>query len=325
MPIRRKGNRWEVRVGAGKRGARIEQRLPEGATRADALALEAALRRRAVEVATGRVRRLIDEAINEWVATSATQLKSWHTSLRYKVSVVQEFTAGRYLDELPKVAQAIRRAGVAADAKPATINRHLAVLRRVGNLAERWGWTDQPLGRRVEMMPGEQARHVYLTREQVRALMQAAEPVAADAILFAALTGLRRSELLRLTPAMIVHDAVVLDAQTKSGKPRIVPLPPEALRIARRRLPWQLTPATLRQSFERARRAAGLPHVQLRDLRHTFASWLAQDGANLTQVRDLLGHSSLAVTSRYSHLAREDLRRAVAGLRVGKRRGTKTA
>jgi integrase len=325
VSIRRKGNRWEVRLGAGKRGTLIEQRLPPGATYKDAKALEDALRRRQVEVASGRVRRLIDEAIDEWVATSAQNLKSWDKSLRYKVSVVKDYTAGRYLDELPAVAQEIRRAGLKADAAPATINRHLAVLRRVGNLAEKWGWTDQPLGRRVELLPGETQRHVYLTRDELRAFLAAAGPIAADAMLFAALTGLRRSEMMRLTPAMIVEGCVLLDAATKSGKPRVVPLPPEALRIARKRLPWQITPRQLRQAFEDARKAVQMPHVQLRDLRHTFASWLAQDGANLVQIRDLLGHSSLAVTSRYAHLARPDLRRAVAGLRVGKRAGKKRA
>jgi integrase len=138
-----------------------------------------------------------------------------------------------------------------------------------------------------------------------------------DAILFAALTGLRRGELLRLTPAMIVDGAVILDAQTKSGKPRIVPLPPEALRIAQERLPWNLTARVLRKDFDAARARAGLVHVQFRDLRHTYASWLAQSGKNLTMIRDLLGHANLAVTSRYSHLARPDLHQAVKGLRVG--------
>ena len=322
MAIRKKGNRWEVRIGAGVRGKRIEQRLPEGATRADALALEDALKRRRVELAAGRVRRLIDEALDEWIATSASGLKSWDRSMRYKVAVVREVTTGRYLNELPAVAQELRRQGMKGGAAPATINRHLAILRRVGNLAEKWGWVSEPIGRRVEMVGGEAQRHVYLTPAQVRELALAAGGEVGDAILFLSLTGLRRSELLRLTPAMLTGDCIVLDSQTKSGRPRIVPMPPEAVRIARRRVPWTLTESTLRQGFERAREALGLS-VRLHDLRHTYASWLVQSGQSLGAVRDLLGHSSLAVTSRYSHLAPEHLRAAVAGLRVGNGRGRK--
>lgn len=313
--IRRKGDRWEVRVRVGG-GARVEQRLPAGATYEDAVALKAALRRRQIDAQTGRIRRLIDEAIDEWIATSASTLKSWSKSLRYRVDIVREYTRGKYLDELPAVAQQIRRNGVAAGAAPATINRHLAVLRRVGNLAERWGWTDQPLGRRVEMLGGERARHVYLTTQQVRAIAAAAGGEAGDAITFAALTGLRKGELLRLTPANIVRGAVVLDANTKSGRPRVVPMPLQAARIAAKRVPWTLTPDSLRNAFERAREDVGLPDVRFHDLRHAYASWLVQSGQSLATVRDLLGHSSLAVTSRYSHLADQHLRAAVKKLRA---------
>lgn len=139
---------------------------------------------------------------------------------------------------------------------------------------------------------------------------------ARDLFLFAALTGLRRSEILRLTPEMIRGDLILLDAQTKSGRPRAVPMPPQAVEIAARRVPFTIGISLLHKVFNEARIAAGLPHVHLHDLRHTFASWLAQDGASMAALRDLLGHSSLAVTSRYAHLARPDLAQVVEKLRV---------
>jgi integrase len=48
---------------------------------------------------------------------------------------------------------------------------------------------------------------------------------------------------------------------------------------------------------------AGLEHARLHDLRHTYASWLLQGGASLSEVAEVMGHSSITVTSRYAHLA----------------------
>lgn len=221
MSIRRHGNRWEVRLRAGG-GRRIERTLPPGATRRDAEALEATLRRRIIDRATGQQpRRLISEALERWEETSARHLKSYPENLRYRIALVRQFSAGRHLDEIPEVAELLKAGAVRPTVdgrkplKPASINRYLAILRRVGNLAVKWGWIDVPVGKRVEMMPGETSRHIYLTVPQVQVLAGAAGPALQDVIMLAALTGLRRSELLRLTPASIVDGVILLDGEMR--------------------------------------------------------------------------------------------------------------
>lgn len=312
MPVRKRGDRWQVRVALGG-GRRLERTLPPGAKRADALALEARLGRQRVALATGQAEHTLDDAIDRWL-TDAQALKSWARDLRYRVGILRPYAAGRRLDELPAVADQIKKRGRQEGLSAAGINRYLSLLRRIGNLAERWGWTDLPLGRRVVLLPETSQRHVYLTAQEVGRLAAAADALTADAIWFAALTGLRRSEMLALRPEQVRDGLLLLDAHTKSGRPRGVPLPPEAARIARARLPWRVKYWELRDRFEAARTAAGLPHVHWHDLRHTYASWLAQGGQPLTAIRDLMGHSSLAVTNRYAHLAPEHLRAAVAAL-----------
>lgn len=256
------------------------------------------------------------EALNEWERSQAVHLRSYQRDLRYRIDVIRSRLRAETLDDLPRVAEALKRDGAASGSKPATINRLLAILRRVGNLAERWGWTDKPLGRRVTLLPGEQAREADLSAELVAQLATEAGGEAGDAIRCLYLTGMRCGELLGLQPEQVQRGAALLDARTKSGRGRVVPLPPQARLILKRRLPWSLTYRQLYDAWERARVALDVQHVRLHDLRHAYGSRLIREGAPATVVRDLLGHSSLAVTSRYAHAARPDLEVHAKRLRV---------
>ena len=70
-----------------------------------------------------------------------------------------------------------------------------------------------------------------------------------------------------------------------------------------------------RQAGGTLQRAADLPGVRIHDLRHSFASALAASGASLQLIGSLLGHSQIATTARYAHLADDARREAVE--RVG--------
>jgi len=54
--------------------------------------------------------------------------------------------------------------------------------------------------------------------------------------------------------------------------------------------------------------------VYFHTLRHTFASWLAQRGETLLTIKELLGHKTIAMTERYSHLIPDHKRQAVKGI-----------
>ncbi|MFH1292718.1 MAG: tyrosine-type recombinase/integrase, partial [Pseudomonadota bacterium] len=67
-------------------------------------------------------------------------------------------------------------------------------------------------------------------------------------------------------------------------------------------------------SFLTAVRRAGIKDFQFRDLRHTCASHMVMRGRNLKEVQELLGHTDMKMTLRYSHLSKEHMKESVNSL-----------
>jgi len=67
---------------------------------------------------------------------------------------------------------------------------------------------------------------------------------------------------------------------------------------------------TVMKVWTRLREKAGLPHLRLHDLRHSFASFLVNSGRTLYEVQQILGHSQSIVTERYAHLSTKTLQAA---------------
>jgi len=176
---------------------------------------------------------------------------------------------------------------------------------------------------RLEREP--QGRLRWLTPDEARALLEACRAQRparlADLVELALYTGLRQGELLGLTWTAVDRASGVLRVEvSKSGKRRLVPLngPADAV-LARLGGGEDLVFGTrswdaFRDHWEAAVEAAGLEDLRFHDTRHTFASWAMQRGASLPKLKDLLGHSSLAMVMRYAHLSPEHLRSAVARL-----------
>jgi integrase len=200
----------------------------------------------------------------------------------------------------------------------------------------------------------EHRRERYLSGEELDRLMGEVERHramgghwidSADQIELFVLVGCRRSELLGMEwsqlegldgarPTWVLPSRSTKEGQ-RTGRNKRLPLSEGAAAVLRRR--WDERNAggrvvRLRDDFvfrdgnSKAganrletdwyilRAAAGIEDVRIHDLRHSFASFAVAEGLSLEIIGKLLGHAKIATTQRYSHLADQPLRTAVAAV-----------
>jgi len=164
-----------------------------------------------------------------------------------------------------------------------------------------------------------------LTEEEEDRLLEASSEHLRTILVVALNTGMRRGEILNLKWNQIDLQAREIRVEkTKSGKPRIVDINSFLLdvltKLKNEHKDGQyvfLNPKTgkpykkLQTSFKGACRRAGIKGLRFHDLRHTFASRLIMRGVDLIRVKELLGHSSVKMTERYTHSNQEGRKKAV--------------
>lgn len=172
--------------------------------------------------------------------------------------------------------------------------------------------------------------HKYLTREQARAVVEAAGPWA-DLFLFAILAGLRGVEIRRLTWEFVdLHNRFFTLTRTKQKKPHLIPITDALLAILKKRQvlskgsefvwtnrqgnPWKSS--TFQNMWKPIFEKAGVPDKTFHCLRHTSASFALSSGCSLSTVKSLLGHSSQSQTERYAALVNDPKKEAIEKISV---------
>lgn len=205
---------------------------------------------------------------------------------------------------------------------PATINRYRVTLQGMLTWARKKrlmpkGWVNP--ANDTERLPEDNARTRYLSNGEYDRLLKAARvsywsklPLI---IQMAVTTGARKGTLLGLRWLDIDLDAGRAYAErTKNGSAFTLALLPQVVeelrRVKGKSDPDELVfcgrhpdrPMNFDKAWKNALANASIEGACFHSLRHTHASWLAQSGAPLLAIADSLGHKSLAMTKRYSHM-----------------------
>ena len=197
-----------------------------------------------------------------------------------------------------------------------TVRNRLALLKA----ACRWGWRKHALCEsdptvRMQLPEVRNERHVYASRRQMLQLARAADrPDVRAMIRTAFYSGMRLGEMMRVE----VADGVLHLADTKNGERRSIPAHPR-ISTCLRYLPLAAQKRTLQAAWARARRACGMTHLHLHDLRHSAASEMINAEVDLFTVGAVLGHKDPRSTQRYAHLTHGTLAAAVN--KIGRKTG----
>jgi len=218
----------------------------------------------------------------------------------------------------------------------ATVNRGVceplrAILRLAGEV---WGQTVHRIEWRRHFLREAQERVREATTEEEARLIAAMRGDYAPALRFAILSGCRRAEIVGLTWAKVDFFNREFTVTGKGERSRAIPMTqaiydllwgekdyhPTAVftYVAKRprdgAVRGERQPITMegfKTEWRRARKRAGVADFRFHDTRHTAATRIMRGSGNLKAAQQLLGHSSIATTSRYAHVTKNDLRAAM--------------
>lgn len=279
---------------------------------------------------------------------------------RYENHLKDRFE-GKYLDQispfdLERMKSEMLKAGLA----PKTVSHLLGLIRAMYNKAADWNLYQGPNPvRKVKMPVIQNARDRFLTFEEAEVLLrelkrnprvkkeyrELEDPRLHDITLLSLHTGARASEIFNLKGHDVdFQNGLITLRDTKNTETRHIPMTEAVREMLKRRIPQEPSGyvftdtkgAKIREvsnAFDRVVNRLGFNknvddsrrRVVFHTCRHTFASWLAIQGTPLYTIAKLMGHKSISMSERYSHLSpdhkKESIGRLEQSIIAGKERG----
>jgi integrase len=283
---------------------------------------------------------LFDDALDRYMdEVSAKKARSTHEREHRQAAALLRYLKSRKLSEITTADVANYRDSRSSEVGASTVRKDMALLSHLYTIA-RTEWNldvSNPVAkvRRPSPPPG---RLRFLKREEISALLEEAgksrRKWLREYIILQINTGMRPSEGAGIRWKQVDLDGRIITLDHTKTRPRRVPLTIQAVeslaaimpakscspgdyvfmgknpKMTYRRQPGQY----YRESFDAAVKRAGINDFHLHDLRHTAASHMVMSGLDIRTIADILGHSTLAMTMRYTHLLDQHKIKAVDSL-----------
>jgi integrase len=274
--------------------------------------------------------RMFSEFVKEtYLPWSESHKASYGDDVRI-TTMLTDFFKDKTLTEIkPVLIEQFKAQRRKADKALATINRELSVLSKIFTVAIRLEEAESNPCQNVERFTLDNQRVRYLTEEEEDRLFEAMgdDGLLKDVVTVALHTGMRRGEIFGLKWFDLDFERGVLQVRkTKTKLNRTVPMNARVREVLAQRPKSSVhvftSPRTrcrlvdLKKGFNEARSAAGIPDFQLRDLRHSCATRMSDCGEELVTIAEILGHTDIRMTKRYSHAMHERKRQALEKLAV---------
>lgn len=205
----------------------------------------------------------------------------------------------------------------------ATVNRFVAVIRQAFSKGIEWEWCETNPCKGISSMTEPPGVVRYLSDDERKALLvvtKELDPTLHLIVVLALSTGARRGEIMGLEWSDVhVKQGFATLRDTKNGETRAMPLTGLALNLLiehrdsdKRLLTDKLVfphpvdrtrPWNFEAVWRKAKKQGEIEDFRFHDLRHSAASYLAMGGASLAEIAEILGHKTLQMVKRYSHLS----------------------
>ncbi len=254
-------------------------------------------------------------------------LEWWEKEIgAYYLSAIDNIMLTEYRDKLSKEKCLIPRKGMSPKLSTktrsnATVNRYMASLSTVFSIAvKEYGWIEENPMLKVIKKKEPRGRVRFLEDKEVVKLLNECKKESFElylCVMIALSTGARYSEITTLSWKNIdLKHRQFHFLNTKNGEDRGVAITSNVYKELKEFkkvqkidndlifLGKENNVLYLRGQFERALKRAKIMNFHFHDLRHTAASYLAKGGASLLEIATILGHKTLAMVQRYSHLTK---------------------
>ncbi|MEE9441578.1 MAG: site-specific integrase [candidate division Zixibacteria bacterium] len=267
---------------------------------------------------------LFDLLCDQYMEYAKANKRSWERDYR-SIKVLKRWFSDKKLFEITPLSVEKFKSARNTEVSGASVNRELACMKHMFTKAIEWDMAAVNPVKQVKMFRENPGRIRYLSNDEIKRLIHACNDTLRPIVIVALHTGMRKQEILDLRwESLDIDQKIIYVCGTKSGHDRQIPMlepvlfaiksmPKRSEHIFTR--PGRGRVINIRKAFEYAKKRSKIDNFTFHDLRHTFASHLVMNGTDLLTVKELLGHQTIEMTLRYSHLSPEHKRHAVESLK----------